>query len=226
MEIGEHGEWLWNPERVEPGAAVLGPTYRLMMLDTAIDGTRVFVDCADGSRLCRHGELASTISTWNLLEQAARREGRKPPPRPSVCDCTSSMGLYKAKKGVPPAIEEASSPPKSLFEHLRAAKTPSILVGGCQAQQMPFTSGEQAAFLRQDGRVICKHGRLRSSLLRMKQAGRHARCECMPKSFPHRVLALGSKWSTRRTPPLAKRVLTAANDNGPTERRSCPSESN
>lgn len=220
MNVGEDGEWLWEPERVMPGEIVLGPTYRLMMLHTATDETRVFVDCANGSRLCKHGELGSSIGTWVHLEQTARREGRPPPPRPSICDCESAAGLFKVKGGTPTI--EASVMPKSLFEHLDAVETPSVLVGGLHARQLPFTSGDQAAFLRRDGRIICRHGRFRSSLLRMKQAGKPSRCGCMPKAIPHRVLAMGGKWVSRRAVPSAKRILEAnTTDNGIAECRSC-----
>ena len=64
--------------------------------------------------------------------------------------------------------------------------TPTILVEGQKACQLPLTSGNQAAFLTAKGRIICRHGRLRSSLLHMRRHGRRTRCDCTPQGFPHR----------------------------------------
>ena len=185
MQASDDGVWSWNPERVQPGEVVLTPSYRFAELNTIIEpeGTRVFADCIDGALLCKHGELGTSVATWNHLEQVARREGRPPPPRPSLCDCTSTTGLNKKRSSRPPP--EASRLPASLFDHLCAMGTARILIAGREARQLPFTSGEQAAFLTSEGRIICRHGRLRSSLVRMRQRGR-TRCTCAPKGFPKR----------------------------------------
>ena len=72
-------------------------------------------------------------------------------------------------------------------EHLAELDTPRIIVEGREARQLPFSSGDAAAFLRsEDGRIVCRHVRLRASLLHMKAAGHHARCSCMPMGFPMR----------------------------------------
>ena len=84
MQWSPEGEWSWHPEHVKVGEVVLGPTYRFMKLDTVIeaDDVRIFVDCASGARLCKHGELGTSIQTWRHLEAAAEREGKPPPSRP------------------------------------------------------------------------------------------------------------------------------------------------
>jgi hypothetical protein len=187
MQMSSDGAWSWHPEHVKIGQVVLGPTYRLMKLDTVIeaDDIRIFVDCASGARLCRHGELGTTISTWKTLEAAAARDGKPAPERKSICDCTSTWGLNK--KVVVTRLEGEQATAQRIQEHLAELDTPKIIVEGCEARQLPFSSGEAAAFLRsEDGRIVCRHGRLRASLLHMKTAGHHARCSCMPMGFPMR----------------------------------------
>ena len=85
MQMSSDGAWSWHPEHVKIGQVVLGPTYRLMKLDTVIEAedVRIFVDCTSGARLCKHGELGTTISTWKTLEAAAARDGKPPPVRKS-----------------------------------------------------------------------------------------------------------------------------------------------
>ena len=63
MQLSPEGEWSWHPEHVKVGEVVLGPTYRFMKLDTVIesDGVRIFSDCASGVRLCKHGEIGTSI---------------------------------------------------------------------------------------------------------------------------------------------------------------------
>ena len=177
------GTWNWNPECVQRGEVVLTPSFRLAELHTVIEpeGTRIFANCIDGALLCKHGELGTSVGTWNHLEQVARREGKPLPARPSICDCTSTAGLNRKRR---PPVGNGSLP-ASLFEHLCAMDTASILFAGREARLLPFTSGEQAAFLTSDGRIICRHGRLRSSLVRRRQRG-SARCTCMPTGMPSR----------------------------------------
>lgn len=202
MQRSPEGEWSWHPEHVKVGEVVLGPTYRFMKLDTFIesDGVRIFVDCASGARLCKHGELGTSIQTWRHLEAAAEREGKPPPSRPSICDCVSTCGLNKRAT---PCAEEI--PEQTLYEHLVQLGTPRIVVEGREARQLPFTSGECASFLRGvDGRIVCRHGRLRASLMHMRAAGNRARCSCMPSNFPTR---------------LATRELTAPEKRNSAEKR-------
>jgi hypothetical protein len=187
MQMSSDGAWSWHPEHIKIGQVVLGPTYRLMKLDTVIeaDDIRIFVDCASGARLCKHGELGTTISNWKTQEAAAARDGKPPPERKSICDCTSTWGLNK--KVDVTHLEGGQPTAQRIQEHLAELHTPMIIVEGREARQLPFSSGEAAAFLRsEDGRIVCRHGRLRASLLHMKTAGHHARCSCMPMGFPMR----------------------------------------
>lgn len=187
MQMSSDGAWSWHPEHVKMGQAVLGPTYRLMKLDTVIevDDVRIFVDCTSGARLCKHGELGTTISTWKTLAAAAVRDGKPPPERKSICDCTSTWGLNKKVDVARIDVEQPTI--QRIFWHLAELDTPKIIVEGHEARQLPFSSGDAAAFLRSDdGRIVCRHGRLRASLLHMKTAGHHARCSCMPMGFPMR----------------------------------------
>ena len=188
MRLTNDGTWSWEPESVEPGTTVLAPTYRFVRPYTIVepDGARIFIDVTDGSLLCKHGELGSTVSTWCQAEKIAAREGRPPPTRPSICDCQNANGLFTKQKNASPPTAAESTVPASIFDHLVAIDTPSVLVAGREARQLPFTSGDQASFLTPDGRIICRHGRLRSSLLRMKQRGSQARCQCMPRGIPQR----------------------------------------
>ena len=131
---------------------------------------------------------------------AAEREGKPPPSRPSICDCVSTCGLNKRAT---PCAEEI--PEQTLYEHLVQLGTPRIVVEGREARQLPFTSGECASFLRGvDGRIVCRHGRLRASLMHMRAAGNRARCSCMPSNFPTR---------------LATRELTAPEKRNSAEKR-------
>lgn len=203
MRASEDGKWSWDPESVKPGEVVLAPTLRYVKLHTVVEpeGTRIFADCADGALLCKHGELGSSIGTWCQLEKVAEREGRPTPPRPShLCDCKSTSGLIRKPDS---ALAEPDRIPPTLYGHLCATEgIPTILVNGIRAPQLPFTSGEQAAFLTPDGRIICRHGRLRTSLIHMKRHGRHARCDCMPRGLPHRssriTLKLGQTCGRKR----------------------------
>ena len=188
MRLTNDGTLSWEPESVEPGTTVLAPTYRFVRPYTIVepDGARIFIDVTDGSLLCKHGELGNTVSTWCQAEKIAAREGRPPPTRPSICDCQNANGLFTKQKNASPPTPAESKVPASIFDHLVAIDTPSVLVAGREARQLPFTSGDQASFLTPDGRIICRHGRLRSSLLRMKQRGSPARCQCMPRGITHR----------------------------------------
>lgn len=69
MQRSPEGEWSWHPEHVKVGEVMLGPTYRFMKLDTFIesDGVRIFVDCASGARLCKHGELGTSAAFVGCL---------------------------------------------------------------------------------------------------------------------------------------------------------------
>jgi len=203
------GAWSWDPERVAPGEVVLMPSYRLATLHTAIvpEGTWVFADCTDGKLLCKHGELGTSIGTWNQHEKVARTQGKPPPPRPSMCDCTTTNYLNK-KKADP---VEASRVPPSLFDHLGTMNGVHILVAGAEARQLPFTSGDQATFLTSDGRTICRHGRLRASLIRMRAIeGKVTMCACAPKGLPKKSMlklkcvALGRSPAVPRKRPRAE----------------------
>lgn len=199
MQASSDGEWRWDPESVLPGEIVLMPSYRFAKLHTVIEpeGTRIFVDCIDGSLLCKHGELGTSIGTWMHLERAAQREKKPLPSRPSICDCTSTHGLHMKKpdtSGTEGCCVPASVP-ASLFDHLCAMNTTSILVQGREARQLPSTTGDRATFLTSDGRTICRHGRLRKSLMRMRQRGKTG-CACEPAGLPRRCglakIALGA----------------------------------
>ena len=194
MQANDDGTWRWDPSSAKRGEVTLTPTYRLVQPYTVVEseGTTVFVDCIDGSLLCKHGELGTTIGTWIQLERVAKREGKMPPPRRSMCDCTSASGL--GKKIDPPPAHLAQT---SLFDHLCSMGTKSILVGGKEARQLPYIGdGKEAAFLTPTGHIVCRHGLLRSSLLRMERRGMRRRCDCMPRGVPNRA-SLGRQTNVR-----------------------------
>ena len=56
-------------------------------------GEDVLVETDLKTKLCRHGELSSSIRTWVQIEAKARAEGAEPFKRPSTCNCIVTHGL-------------------------------------------------------------------------------------------------------------------------------------
>jgi hypothetical protein len=94
-----------------------------------------------------------------------------------------------------------------------------VRLGCCQElgwkaeKHLPFTSGESASFLRgKDGRIVCRHGRLRASVVHMRAVrSRRARCSCMAASFPTR-LATRAFTSPEKRNSAAKRKRASAGE--------------
>jgi len=180
----------WDPSRVEPGQLVLMPSMRFGLLHSIQpDGKRFFI-AADGScMLCAHGEKGSTVATWCLEEQAARRNGVVPKKRSSVCDCQTACGLFMKRPEMP---RGAPPPPASLFDHLCAIDAPTIVVKGREARRLPFSTGEQTTFLTSFGDLVCQHGKGRSWLLdKRRPSSSPGACSCKPVAFPQRTSLVG-----------------------------------
>ena len=141
------------------------------------DGKRVYCT-PDGTLVCPHGECSGTISWWLAREKNARADGLPVPPRGrSVCDCQSTVGLNQT-------VPESARPsmPTSLFAFLEQLDTERVVVKGHDARRVPKLAGD-AAFLTIDGKLVCRHGASRASLIKKAQCcGRSVhrpRCSCV-----------------------------------------------
>ena len=76
-------------------------------------GQEILLDVDGKTKLCKHGETASTIRTWLHNEARAAAEGVDPPPRNSSCDCRHTLGVGSSVRTRPP------TPPPSLSRRSR-----------------------------------------------------------------------------------------------------------
>ena len=154
------------------------------------DGKQIFLTTA-GKLVCPHGECSGTICHWLREERAARDKGLPPPPRGgsrglSTCDCQSTDGL----NGKLDAEAKPPSLPPSLFEFLVQQKSEVVLVKGREARRVPYLGGP--TFLTSTGRLCCRHGASRRSLINREKAGsrpsaRLPSCGCVLKPLPVRA---------------------------------------
>ena len=160
------------------------------------DGKQIFIT-TNGKLVCPHGECSSTISFWIREERKAMEAGLPPPPRGgtrglSVCDCQNTDGLNGKVR-----VESICLParPSSLFEYLEQEDTEAIVVKGRDARRIPYLPGP--TFVTSHGRLVCRHGASRLSLINKQRAGdrpsvRLPRCGCMLKPLPVRNTGMGS----------------------------------
>eukprot|EP00966_Prymnesium_polylepis_P067358 1563907-Prymnesium_polylepis.2 len=86
-------------------------------------GDEVLVETDMKTKLCRHGETSSTIRNWLQAEAQARSEGKDPPARNSICDCSNVHGLGNSTCTRPPP------PPTSVYDVLEASDATPLDVG-------------------------------------------------------------------------------------------------
>ena len=81
-------------------------------------GEDVLVETDLKTKLCRHGELSSSIRTWVQIEAKARAEGAEPFKRPSACNCIVTQGLQtQTRPRLPP-------PPTCMYDALASNERP------------------------------------------------------------------------------------------------------
>jgi len=152
-------------------------------------GDDVLLDVDGKTKLCKHGETASTIRTWLHNEARAAAEGVDPPLRNSTCDCQHTLGVGSSVRTRPP------SPPPSLYDLAARAGGESIDVdpNGRAVKVCPSYN----LYLSADGLLWCKHGKRYS---RHTQAKRpcvyraYGVCKCrleLPRRSPQCQLAWG-----------------------------------
>jgi len=179
------------------------------------DGRKIFRD-DESNLVCEHGERASTIHSFLYQEKLAKQNGLPMPARSSVCTCQTTEGLHKTSlaehdANFPPA------PPVSIFEHLNALEhADRQCFKGREAVRIPFTRSEYTTFITKDGRLVCKHGRARNTLLwdgkQTRKYGKAplAACGCkacsIPKRIGHNAMKLGACGDRRLTKNQNTRV--------------------
>ena len=116
-------------------------------------GKEVLVDSDLRTKLCRHGEMGSTIRNWLHTEARARAEGVAPPPRPSICDCTSTHGLQNRLQTRP------SIPPTCVYDALASACAKSLDVSDPSGPALQLLLTPTPCFVSAQGCLFCVHGR-------------------------------------------------------------------
>ena len=181
---------------------MLLPSFRFgTLVGTEPDGRKIYRNDA-GTLMCEHGELASTIANWLLLEKKANEAGIPLPPRNSSCTCQSTEGLHKFKLTHCKTTTCTPINTPSMFEHLQSLDTDCKTFKGREARHIPFTQDEFTAYVTIDGRILCRHGRSR---LTLQWDGKRARatgiaprsaCGCKPFHLPkrtgHHAMKLGA----------------------------------
>ena len=111
-------------------------------------GEDVLVETDLKSKLCRHGELSSSIRTWVQIEAKARAEGAEPFKRPSTCNCIVTHGLQNHTRTRLP------SPPPCMYDVLASNEAKELDVGEVgPALQLPGRS----VYLAPSGTFFCQH---------------------------------------------------------------------
>ena len=152
------------------------------------DGQEVLVESDGRTKLCRHGETASSIRSWALHEARARAQGREPPPRNSACDCCRTLGLQTVIDTRPP------SPPPSVYDLLACTGGEAIDLpeGGCSGGKA-YRLGSHDGYLAADGGVYCVHGHRLRTRTRAKRPcvwSAPGKCKCrvvLPRRQPHLI---------------------------------------
>jgi hypothetical protein len=191
------------------------------------DESKTYLTTA-GKVVCKHGECSSTICYWLANEKKAREEGRPIPERGgsrgiSACDCQTTEGLnVKVGDDVSPP-----EPPSSLFEYLQSKGTEEIVVKGNEARCIPYLPGP--TFVTARGRICCRHGASRQSLIKSKRAmlpSTHLpKCGCVLKAVPTR----STGWKTiqlgkyvRKKPLLVLDPNTSCSNDSDSQEDVCP----
>ena len=144
-------------------------------------GEDVLVETDLVTKLCRHGETGSSIRTWVQLEAAARAAGKKPPPRPSECDCTNTHGLQNHTITRPP------TPPACVYDVLVTNEAKELDIGG---PEPALQLGDRDVFLTSSGGIYCSHKTRLAPLTSAKRPyvfkSQSRKCQCLLK-LPRRA---------------------------------------
>ena len=156
------------------------------------DGKQVFLT-TEGKLVCPHGECSSTICYWLREERKAKEAGLPLPPRGgcrglSTCDCQNTDGL-NGKITDSDSAQQPVTRPSSLFAYLETQDAEKVLVKGREARRIPHLCGP--TFVTSAGKLCCRHGATRFSLINKKKAGdrpscRLPTCGCELKPLPVR----------------------------------------
>ena len=181
------------------------------------DGKQVFIT-ANKKLVCPHGECSSTILFWLREERLAREKGMSPPARGgcrgiSRCDCQNTDGL-NGKHDVESGVNEM---PSSLFEYLEQQNTESITVKGRGARCIPYLPGP--TFVTATGKLCCRHGASRLSLINKQKAGSKASarlptCGCVLHPIPVRRGGLRAVQMGKHTKVRPTQVKIAVAETG------------
>ena len=98
------------------------------------------------TKLGRHGETSSTIRNWLQAEVRARADGRDPPARNSICDCSNVHGLGNSTCTRPPLA------PASVYDVLEASEAKPLDVG---ESRPAYQLGKREVFLAESGTLYC-----------------------------------------------------------------------
>ena len=112
-------------------------------------GEDVLVETDLKTKLCRHGELSSSIRTWVQLEAKASAEGVEPFKRPSACDCVVTHGLQNHTRTRPP------SPPACMYDVLASNESKELDVGETKGPALQLPG--RAVYLAPSGTFFCQH---------------------------------------------------------------------
>ena len=111
-------------------------------------GEDVLVETDLKTKLCRHGELSSSIRTWVQIEAKARAEGAEPFKRPSTCNCIVTHGLQNQTRTRPP------SPPSCMYDVLASNEAKELAVGEV-GPALQLTG--RSVYLAPSGTFFCQH---------------------------------------------------------------------
>ena len=111
-------------------------------------GEDVLVETDLKTKLCRHGELSSSIRTWVQIEAKARAEGAEPFKRPSTCNCIVTHGLQNHTRTRPP------SPPSCMYDVLASNEAKELDVGEV-GPALQLTG--RSVYLAPSGTFFCQH---------------------------------------------------------------------
>ena len=152
-------------------------------------GEEVLLDVDGKTKLCKHGETASTIRTWLHNEAKAAASGADPPPRNSACDCKRTIGVGSSVRTRPP------TPPQSLYDLAAGAGGGGIEVG---KRGIAFrVSASYNLYVSSDGSIFCEHGKPYSRHTGAKRPRVYrssGECKCcleLPRRSPKHCLAWG-----------------------------------
>lgn len=148
-------------------------------------GEDVLVETDLKTKLCRHGELSSSIRTWVQIEAKARAEGAEPFKRPSACNCVVTHGLQDKTR------TRLSPPPTCMYDVLASNEAKELHVGEVDGPALQLTG--RSVYLAPSGTFFCEH---KTRLVPITKAarphifkGERGKCHCS-LALPRRAAKL------------------------------------